>query len=142
MGDELFDTFCVGYLRAHPPQSYTLGRLADRFADPDDPVLVEVGREVGALLEERPLGHHPVGVQVLVAPDPAVLDARGVRGKVAKRLAGEGAKVNDQYALTDAASWRSRTARGVGGRSPWANAMKRADSRPCTQQMGVPVSVR
>ena len=33
VGDELFDTFAVEYLQAHPPASYTLHRLADRFAD-------------------------------------------------------------------------------------------------------------
>jgi hypothetical protein len=33
VGDELFDQFCVGYLRAHPPTSYTLGRLADRLPE-------------------------------------------------------------------------------------------------------------
>jgi hypothetical protein len=33
VGDDLFDTFAVEYLQAHPPASYTLHRLADRFAD-------------------------------------------------------------------------------------------------------------
>jgi hypothetical protein len=33
VGDELFDQFAVGYLQAHPPVSYTLHHLADRFAD-------------------------------------------------------------------------------------------------------------
>jgi hypothetical protein len=33
VGDELFDRFAVGYLQAHPPRSYTLARLADRFLD-------------------------------------------------------------------------------------------------------------
>lgn len=33
IGDELFDTFAVEYLQAHPPASYTLHRLADRYAD-------------------------------------------------------------------------------------------------------------
>ncbi len=31
LGSELFDRFAVDYLRAHPPSSYTLNRLADRF---------------------------------------------------------------------------------------------------------------
>lgn len=31
VGDEAFDQFAVGYLHAHPPTSYTLGRLSDRF---------------------------------------------------------------------------------------------------------------
>lgn len=33
VGDELFDEFAAGYLRRDPPHSYTLGRLADRWAD-------------------------------------------------------------------------------------------------------------
>jgi hypothetical protein len=33
VGDELFDQFAVGYLRAHPPHSYTLGKLADKWVD-------------------------------------------------------------------------------------------------------------
>jgi hypothetical protein len=33
VGDELFATFAAGYLQAHPPSSYTLARLADKFAD-------------------------------------------------------------------------------------------------------------
>ncbi len=33
VGDELFDQFAVEYLQAHPPSSYTLHRLADRFAE-------------------------------------------------------------------------------------------------------------
>jgi hypothetical protein len=33
VGNELFDQFAVSYLRAHPPQSYTLHALADRFAE-------------------------------------------------------------------------------------------------------------
>ena len=33
VGDELFDQFAVGYLRAHPPHSYTLGKLADVWVD-------------------------------------------------------------------------------------------------------------
>jgi len=32
VGDELFDQFAAGYLQAHPPHSYTLGRLADHLA--------------------------------------------------------------------------------------------------------------
>lgn len=31
LGSELFDQFALNYLRAHPPTSYTLGRLADQF---------------------------------------------------------------------------------------------------------------
>src|SRR3954453_11085505 len=31
--DELFDRFAADYLRAHPPHSYTLARLADTFAE-------------------------------------------------------------------------------------------------------------
>jgi hypothetical protein len=33
VGDELFDQFAAGYLRQHPPHSYTLARLADKWAD-------------------------------------------------------------------------------------------------------------
>ncbi|HEY2415056.1 MAG TPA: DNA-binding domain-containing protein [Pirellulaceae bacterium] len=33
IGDELFAQFAAGYLQAHPPNSYTLARLADHFAD-------------------------------------------------------------------------------------------------------------
>ena len=33
MGDDVFDEFAVSYLQRHPPWSYTLHRLADRFAD-------------------------------------------------------------------------------------------------------------
>jgi hypothetical protein len=33
VGDELFDQFCIGYLQAHPPASYTLSRLANHFSD-------------------------------------------------------------------------------------------------------------
>jgi hypothetical protein len=33
VGDELFDRFAVGYLQTHPPHSYTLARLADKFAE-------------------------------------------------------------------------------------------------------------
>ncbi len=33
VGEELFDQFAMHYLQAHPPVSYTLNRLADRFAD-------------------------------------------------------------------------------------------------------------
>jgi hypothetical protein len=32
-GDDAFDTLAVGYLRRHPPHSYTLARLADRLVD-------------------------------------------------------------------------------------------------------------
>jgi hypothetical protein len=31
MGDEPFDALAIGYLAHHPPRSYTLARLADRF---------------------------------------------------------------------------------------------------------------
>lgn len=33
LGDEVFQGFALAYLRQHPSQSYTLGRLADRFVD-------------------------------------------------------------------------------------------------------------
>src|SRR4051794_22316491 len=33
VGDELFDQFAIGYLRAFPPHSYTLGHLADSIVD-------------------------------------------------------------------------------------------------------------
>ncbi|MBW8884594.1 MAG: putative DNA-binding domain-containing protein [Planctomycetia bacterium] len=33
VGDELFDQFAAGYLKAHPPNSYTLARLADKLVD-------------------------------------------------------------------------------------------------------------
>jgi hypothetical protein len=33
IGDELFAQFAAGYLQAHPPNSYTLARLADNYAD-------------------------------------------------------------------------------------------------------------
>jgi hypothetical protein len=33
LGDELFDRFSFGYLQWHPPRSYTLDRLADRFVE-------------------------------------------------------------------------------------------------------------
>jgi hypothetical protein len=33
LGREEFDQFAAGYLRKHPPASYTLTRLADRFVD-------------------------------------------------------------------------------------------------------------
>ena len=33
VGDEVFDQFALGYLRRHPPASYTLHRLADQFAE-------------------------------------------------------------------------------------------------------------
>lgn len=33
VGGDLFDQLCGGYLQAHPPTSYTLGRLADHFAE-------------------------------------------------------------------------------------------------------------
>jgi hypothetical protein len=33
VGDEVFEQFAVGYLQQHPPTSYTLHRLADRFAE-------------------------------------------------------------------------------------------------------------
>ena len=33
VGEELFARFATGYIRLKPPSSYTLGRLADRFAD-------------------------------------------------------------------------------------------------------------
>jgi len=42
VGDELFNEFAFGYLQRYPSQSYTLGKLTDRFADylvetkPDD----------------------------------------------------------------------------------------------------------
>jgi hypothetical protein len=32
LGDDLFDGFAAAYLEAHPPRSYTLARLGDRFA--------------------------------------------------------------------------------------------------------------
>ena len=31
LGDELFDRFALGYLQVHPPASFTLARVADRF---------------------------------------------------------------------------------------------------------------
>src|SRR6476620_5683102 len=31
VGDELFDPFAVGYLKAHSPRPYTLARLADKL---------------------------------------------------------------------------------------------------------------
>jgi hypothetical protein len=33
VGGELFDQFALGYLERHPPNSYTLARLADRLVD-------------------------------------------------------------------------------------------------------------
>jgi hypothetical protein len=33
VGDELFDQFCIDYLRRFPPGSYTLARLADKLAE-------------------------------------------------------------------------------------------------------------
>lgn len=33
VGGDLFEQFAAGYLRAHPPTSYTLHRLADQFAE-------------------------------------------------------------------------------------------------------------
>lgn len=33
VGEELFDQFAAGYLRRYPPHSYTLARLADKWAD-------------------------------------------------------------------------------------------------------------
>lgn len=33
VGDELFDQFAAGYLRQHPPHSYTLARLSDRWVE-------------------------------------------------------------------------------------------------------------
>ncbi len=33
VGDELFAQFATGYIHAHPPISYTLANLADKFAD-------------------------------------------------------------------------------------------------------------
>jgi hypothetical protein len=33
VGDDLFDQLTAGYLQAHPPQSYTLARLADHFVE-------------------------------------------------------------------------------------------------------------
>ena len=33
VGDELFDRFALNYLQAHPPHSYTLGRLADNLTE-------------------------------------------------------------------------------------------------------------
>ncbi len=33
LGTELFDSFAVGYLQAHPSQSYTLGRLGEKFPE-------------------------------------------------------------------------------------------------------------
>jgi hypothetical protein len=32
-GEEVFEQLALGYLRAHPPQSYTLGRLADHWPE-------------------------------------------------------------------------------------------------------------
>ena len=32
VGDDLFGQFAAGYLQQYPPRSYTLHRLADRFA--------------------------------------------------------------------------------------------------------------
>jgi hypothetical protein len=33
LGDELFDSFAIGYLEAHPSQSYTLSRLGEKFPE-------------------------------------------------------------------------------------------------------------
>jgi hypothetical protein len=33
VGDELFDQFLLGYVKRHPPRSYTLARLADRLVE-------------------------------------------------------------------------------------------------------------
>lgn len=33
IGDELFNQFAAAYIQAHPPHSYTLANLADKFAD-------------------------------------------------------------------------------------------------------------
>lgn len=33
VGDELFNQFAAGYIQTHPPHSYTLAHLADKFAD-------------------------------------------------------------------------------------------------------------
>jgi hypothetical protein len=33
LGDELFDSFAIGYLQEHPSQSYTLSRLGEKFPE-------------------------------------------------------------------------------------------------------------
>ncbi|HLJ10897.1 MAG TPA: DNA-binding domain-containing protein, partial [Planctomycetaceae bacterium] len=33
LGSDLFDEFAVAYLSAHPPESYTLGKLGAKFAE-------------------------------------------------------------------------------------------------------------
>lgn len=82
LGEELFDLFARGYLEAHPPRSYTLGDLGDRFpdhlaatrpagADPQLDLPVELARAERLRVEVARLP----GVE---GDDPAWFDAENV----------------------------------------------------------------
>lgn len=78
VGDELFDQFAAGYLQSHPPQSYTLARLADKlpeYLDATRPVdwgsfVVELARLEQAI--DRIFdGPGPEGLPPFVVPENA-----------------------------------------------------------------------
>jgi hypothetical protein len=67
LGSELFDQFALDYLRAHPPTSYTLGRLADRFVtflEQSRPATVS-GPDLNTDPTQRP-GHPPDWTDYLI----------------------------------------------------------------------------